>query len=109
MDHLTLLLLIVAALALGMLIAFRKSLHISLKGLGISFSASGSNKDSTDTPSKQEASPPTKEQKRRADASVSPRDKPSIAVLPFDNITGDPAQDYLSDGITDRHQIEDAA
>ncbi len=28
-------------------------------------------------------------------------DQPSIAVLPFDNLSGDPAQDYFSDGITD--------
>ena len=28
-------------------------------------------------------------------------DKPSIAVLPFDNLSGDPEQDYFSDGITD--------
>jgi adenylate cyclase len=28
-------------------------------------------------------------------------DKPSIAVLPFDNMSGDPAQDYLADGISE--------
>ena len=28
-------------------------------------------------------------------------DKPSIAVLPFDNMSGDPEQDYLADGISE--------
>jgi adenylate cyclase len=28
-------------------------------------------------------------------------DKPSIAVLPFDNLSGDPEQDHLADGITE--------
>jgi adenylate cyclase len=28
-------------------------------------------------------------------------EKPSIAVLPFDNMSGDPAQDYIGDGISD--------
>lgn len=28
-------------------------------------------------------------------------DKPSIAVLPFDNLSGDPSRDYFTDGFTD--------
>ncbi|TIW51552.1 MAG: hypothetical protein E5V60_33315, partial [Mesorhizobium sp.] len=28
-------------------------------------------------------------------------DKPSIAVLPFENLSGDPAQDYFADGMVD--------
>jgi adenylate cyclase len=41
----------------------------------------------------------------RSTASAKPAlalpDKPSIAVLPFENLSGDPEQQYFSDGITD--------
>jgi len=38
-----------------------------------------------------------------ADSGAAPRpiDKPSIAVLPFTNMSGDPAQDFFADGITE--------
>jgi TolB-like protein/class 3 adenylate cyclase len=32
---------------------------------------------------------------------ISPPDKPSIAVLPFDNLSDDPRQEYFADGMTD--------
>jgi TolB-like protein/DNA-binding winged helix-turn-helix (wHTH) protein/Tfp pilus assembly protein PilF len=38
---------------------------------------------------------------RSRSATVAPSGKVMLAVLPFENLTGDPAQDYLSDGMTE--------
>jgi adenylate cyclase len=38
---------------------------------------------------------------RAADTPPPPPDKPSIAVLPFDNMSGDPEQEYFADGIVE--------
>ncbi len=38
---------------------------------------------------------------RTADVSPALGDKPSIAVLPFDNMSGDPEQEYFSDGMAE--------
>jgi adenylate cyclase len=39
--------------------------------------------------------------KRPAQQQAVDRDKPSIAVMPFDNMSGDPEQAYFSDGVTE--------
>ncbi|MBK0400972.1 tetratricopeptide repeat protein [Limibaculum sp. M0105] len=38
---------------------------------------------------------------RRRSAQPLPPDKPSIAVLPFDNMSGDPEQEYFADGVVE--------
>jgi adenylate cyclase len=36
-----------------------------------------------------------------ASAPLAPPDKPSIAVLPFQNMSGDPEQEYFADGMVE--------
>jgi adenylate cyclase len=39
--------------------------------------------------------------RRPAEAALALPDKPSIAVLPFDNMSGDPEQEYFADGVVE--------
>jgi len=44
---------------------------------------------------------PKKEQPAEATSALPLPDKPSIAVLPFENLSGDPEQEYFADGLAD--------
>lgn len=48
-----------------------------------------------------DAASPSRPAGSGAPADLSLPDKPSIAVLPFDNMSGDPAQEHLADGVVE--------
>jgi TolB-like protein len=49
----------------------------------------------------QAAAPPLDEIRKQTRPALPLPDRPAIAVLPFTNMTGDPAQEYFSDGISE--------
>ena len=61
------------------------------------------NLNSAGTSATKSVPPWSETQRLRCAGTTAPRlpDKPSIAVLPFTNMSGDPEQDYFADGITE--------
>lgn len=47
------------------------------------------------------AQPEQKPKNTTSDEEAAPSEKPSVAVLPFDNLSADPDQEYFADGITE--------
>ena len=57
--------------------------------------------EGADRPSEASASPPTWDVDQTVRASLPLSDRPAIAVLPFTNLSGEPEQEYFSDGISE--------
>lgn len=74
----------------------RKSLPVVFEGLG-----EKQLKNIEQPVSAYALSPSFQEAKTGSTSSFTLSEKPSIAILPFDNLSGDPAQDYFAEGMAD--------
>jgi TolB-like protein len=77
----------------------RQRLIRTLQRKGVRFVADVRTNTQEGTPAQATALPDAQEQTR--DPGVSPFSRPAIAVLPFANMSGEPEQDYFSDGISE--------